>query len=288
MVLGGVGTDTSGSIRGPAVLSGVAGLKPTYDLVSRGGVIPLAFSLDHVGPMAWTVEDCAILFDAMNAASPASATFPSFDAPLCGLRLGVVRHFFEEDSRISQPGIAAIDTALDVFRDLGCVVKDVTLPCLQDWNAATFVILLAEGYTVHENWLKTRPQRYGAPMRDTMMLGAAISAADYLQATRRRTELIAAMDVVMQDVDVLVSAVQPGEAPRFADVPKWRLFEQPSHAAPFNLTGYPALAFCCGFGSAGLPLGLQLAARPHAEAALLSLGHAYETATPWRARRPAL
>jgi aspartyl-tRNA(Asn)/glutamyl-tRNA(Gln) amidotransferase subunit A len=290
MVLGGIGSDTSGSVRSPAALCGIAGLKPTYDVIDRRGIIPLAPSLDHAGSMCWTVEDCAILFYALagpDGHDPQSGRgITALDVGIKGTRLGVVRHFFTEDSPISAAGIRAIDVALDVLRQLGCVVRDVQLPPLADWMAAGFLILLAEAFALHEHWLKTRPERYGTSFRDAVMLGATISSADYLQAVRRRAELIAAMNEPMKDCDLLVSAVQPGEAPRLEAVRKWGLFERPSYALPFNLTGQPALSLCCGFGDEGLPLAIQLAARPRDELTLLRVGHAYETATTWRDRRP--
>jgi aspartyl-tRNA(Asn)/glutamyl-tRNA(Gln) amidotransferase subunit A len=290
MVVAGIGTDTSGSVRSPAALCGIAGLKPTYDVIDRRGIIPLAPSLDHAGPMCWTVEDCGILLQAIARRDGHDPPLPdcqiALDDRIKGTRLGVVRHFFTEDSPISAAGLRAIDVALDVFRDAGCVVRDVQLPPLADWMACGFLILLAEAFALHEHWLKTRPERYGASFRDAMMLGATISSADYLQAVRRRAELIAAMNEVMKDCDLLVSVVQPGEAPRLDAVRKWGLFERPSYALPFNLTGQPALSVCCGFGEEGLPLAIQLAARPLDELMLLRVGHAYETATTWRDRRP--
>lgn len=290
MILAGIGSDTSGSIRSPAALCGIAGLKPTYDVIDRRGVIPLAPSLDHVGPMCWTVEDCAILFDALADRDERSARLSPFglDTDIRGTRLGVLRHFFQDDMPISSAGMRAIDAALDVFREAGCVVSDVRLPPLADWMACGFLILLAEAFALHEHWLKTRPERYSAAFRDTVMLGATISSADYLQAVRRRAELVAAANEVMKDCDVLVSAVQPGEAPGLDAVRKWGLFERPSYALPFNLTGQPALSLCCGFGEQGLPLAIQLAARPFDEATLLRVGHAYEAVTAWRKRRPAM
>jgi aspartyl-tRNA(Asn)/glutamyl-tRNA(Gln) amidotransferase subunit A len=154
--------------------------------------------------------------------------------------------------------------------------------------ACGFLILLAEAFAVHERWLKARPERYGASFRESMLLGATISSADYLHAIQRRNGLVAAMNAVMSDCDLLVSAVQRGEAPRLDAVPKWGLFERPSLAIPFNLTGQPALSICCGFGDHGLPLAIQLAARPHDEDTLLRAGHAYQRATTWHDRRPAL
>jgi aspartyl-tRNA(Asn)/glutamyl-tRNA(Gln) amidotransferase subunit A len=292
MLLGGIGSDTSGSVRSPAALCGIAGLKPTYDAIDRRGVIPLAPSLDHVGPMCWTVEDCAILFHALarrdggDLQAAVADGMIALDRNIKGTRLGVVRHFFSEDLPISAAGMRAIDGALDVLRAAGCVVRDVRLPPLADWMACGFLILLAEAFALHEHWLKTRPERYSASFRDAMMMGATISGADYLQAVRRRAELVAAMNEVMTDCDILVSAVQPGEAPRLEAVGKWGLFERPSYALPFNVTGQPALSLCCGFGDEGLPLAIQLAARPFDELTLLRVGHAYETATTWRDRSP--
>ena len=291
LILGGIGSDTSGSVRSPAALCGIAGLKPTYDLIDRRGLFPLASSLDHVGLMGRTVEDCAILLQALapreRARAPVAGVI-ALDTDIKGLRIGVVRHFFREDAPIADAGARAIDAALDVFRDLGCAVRDVLLPPLADWMACGFLILLAEAFAVHERWLKDRPERYGASFRESMLLGATISSADYLHAVQRKNELVAAMNAVMSDCDLLVSAVQRGEAPRLDAVPKWGLFERPSLAIPFNLTGQPALSVCCGFGEHGLPLAVQLAARPGDDDTLLRAGHAYQCATTWHDRRPAL
>ena len=295
MVLGGTGSDTGGSIRSPASLCGIAGLKPTYGRVSRRGVLPLAFSMDHAGPMAWTAEDCALLLQAMaghDPLDPGSADVPVPDyskdlgKKLKGVRIGVARHFFERDHKASDDTVKAIDGALQVLRRLGCRIKDVALPALGEWHAAGLIILLSEGYAVHEDWLKSRPERYGENMRDRISMGAFISAADYVAALRRRHELAAAMQALMKDVDILVSAAQPGEAPKIDAVGKWQFFELPGFAMPSNLTGAPAISVCCGFGAHGLPLGIQLSARPFEEALLLRVAHAYESATGWRERRP--
>jgi aspartyl-tRNA(Asn)/glutamyl-tRNA(Gln) amidotransferase subunit A len=295
MVLGGTGSDTSGSIRSPAALCGIAGLKPTYGRVSRRGVLPLAFSMDHAGPMARTAQDCALLLQAMaghDALDPGSADVPVPDfskdlgKTIRGVRIGVARHFFERDHKASDDTVNAIDAALKVLRRLGCKVKEVKLPALGEWHAAGVLIMLGEGYAVHEAWLKSRPERYGEFLRDRISMGAFISAADYIAAQRRRRELAAAMQAVMEDVDILVSAGQPGEAPRIEAVQKWHLLEVPGFAMPSSLTGAPAISVCCGFGAQGLPLGIQLSARPFDEALLLRVAHAYESAAGWQARRP--
>jgi aspartyl-tRNA(Asn)/glutamyl-tRNA(Gln) amidotransferase subunit A len=297
MVLGGTGSDTGGSIRSPAALCGIAGLKPTYGRVSRRGVLPLAFSMDHVGPMAWTAEDCAILLQEMaghDPLDPASADVPvpdfsrGLNKTIKGVRIGVARHFFERDHQAGDDTIKGIDGALQGLRRLGGKVREVALPALGEWHAAGTLILLTEGYAVHETWLKTRPERYGENFRDRISMGAFISAADHVAALRKRRELAAAMQEVMRDVDILVSAVQPGEAARIDAVGKWPFLELPSFTLPSNLTGAPAISVCCGFGANGLPLGIQMSARPFEEALLLRVAHAYETASDWRARRPGL
>jgi aspartyl-tRNA(Asn)/glutamyl-tRNA(Gln) amidotransferase subunit A len=296
MVLGGTGSDTGGSIRGPAALCGIAGIKPTYGLVSRAGVLPLSFSFDHAGPLAWTVEDCALLLQAMaghDHADPASADrpVPDFTAGLRdgvkGLRVGVVRHFFETDTPVSPATLGGINHALDVFEHLGAEVREVTLSPLDDYHACGWLILTSEAYAIHEPWLKTRLNDYGELFRDRLALGGFIRATDYVQALRRRRELCAEMKAAMAGLDILVSASQPTEAARITEVPKWATLEKPSLTMPFNLTGYPAMSVCSGLGAGGLPVCVQLAAKPFAEPLLFRAAHAYEAAVANRGRRPA-
>jgi aspartyl-tRNA(Asn)/glutamyl-tRNA(Gln) amidotransferase subunit A len=297
VILGGTGSDTGGSIRGPASLCGTAGIKPTYGLCSRMGVLPLSHSLDTVGPLAWTVEDCAILLDALaghDPADPSSAARPKPDllgglgGGVKGLRIGVIRHFHETDCPVS-PGMAAgVAHAVETLRDLGAEITEVTLPPLADFNAAGWLILAAEAFAVHEPWLRAKYRDYGEILRERLALAATISAADYLQAQRRRRELCAAVAQVMAGCDLLLTAAQPGEAPLITQMGKWTSFEVPNFTIPFNLTGQPALTVCAGYGAGGLPVGVQLVGRPFEDATVLRAGHAYETASSWRARRPAL
>nr|UXE45540.1 glutamyl-tRNA(Gln) amidotransferase subunit A [uncultured bacterium] len=296
MVLGGTGSDTGGSIRGPAALCGIAGIKPTYGRVSRAGVLPLSFSMDHAGPMAWTVEDCALLLQAMagyDPADPASADRPVPDyttgigAGVKGMRIGVLRHFFETDNPVSPATLAGINQGLEVFEHLGADVREVKLSPLADYAACGWVILSAEGYAIHEPWLKTRFNDYGELIRDRMALGGLIRASDYVQALRRRRTLCEEMKAAMATFDLLVSASQVSEAPKITEVPKWGTMEKPSLTIPFNLTGYPALSVCSGLGEAGLPVAMQLIAKPFAEATLFEAGYAYEMAIGAR-KRPSL
>lgn len=297
VILGGTGSDTGGSIRGPAALCGTAGIKPTYGLCSRVGVLPLSHTLDTVGPLAWTVEDCALLLDALTGhdpADPSSANRPKPDllsglnGGVKGLRIGVVRHFHETDNPVS-PGVAAgIAHVAATLESLGATVAEVTLPPLRDFNAAGWMILAADAFAVHEPWLRTRFRDYGEYLRERLALAATISAADYLQAQRRRRELCAAVAKVMEGCDLLLTAAQPSEAPPITVPGKWTSFEALNFTIPFNLTGQPGLTVCAGFGADGLPVGAQLIGRPFEDATVLRAGRAFEAATDWRSRRPAL
>jgi Asp-tRNA(Asn)/Glu-tRNA(Gln) amidotransferase A subunit family amidase len=297
LVLGGTGSDTGGSIRGPSALCGIAGIKPTYGLSSRRGVLPLSQALDHTGPMAWTVQDCALLLQGMaghDPLDPASANRPvaNFTAELNkgakGLRIGVIRHFHEVDNPVSPATKKGIDDALDIFRHQGAEIRDVTLSPMMDYNAPGWLILTAEAYAVHEPWLKERFNDYGELMRDRLAFGALLRGADLVQAIRRRRVLCEEMRDAMADLDVLITASAPAEAPKIDEVPKWGMFEKPNFTMPFNLTGLPALSVCSGYGAGGLPVSLQIIGKPFAEATVFRAGHAYETATDWRSKRPAM
>jgi aspartyl-tRNA(Asn)/glutamyl-tRNA(Gln) amidotransferase subunit A len=297
LVLGGTGSDTGGSIRGPSALCGIAGIKPTYGLSSRRGVLPLSQTLDHTGPMAWTVKDCALLLQAMaghDPLDPASANRPvanftaNLDKGAKGLRIGVIRHFHEADNPVSPATKQGIEDALDIFRSQGAEIRDVTLSPMMDYNAPGWLILTAEAYAVHEPWLKERFNDYGELLRDRLALGALLSASEYVQALRRRRTLCLEMRDAMADLDILITASAPAEAPKIDEVPKWAMLEKPNFTMPFNLTGLPALSVCSGYGAGGLPVSMQIVGKPFAEATVFQAGHAYETATGWRNKRPAM
>jgi aspartyl-tRNA(Asn)/glutamyl-tRNA(Gln) amidotransferase subunit A len=297
LVLGGTGSDTGGSIRGPAAYCGLAGIKPTYGLISRRGILPLAFSLDHAGPLAWTAEDNAILLQAMaghDPADPGSADVPipdycaALQGDVKGLRLGVVRHFYERDNAASAATREAIEAAERTLERLGCTVQEVTLSPLADWVACGMVIMLCEAYAIHEANLLRRFTDYGEMFRDRMALAGLISGADYVQALRRRRELVDELDRAMAGLDLILTASAPTEAPPIDAVGKFATFERPLLTMPFNVTGSPAMSICCGFTDGGLPLSLQLVGKRFDDATVLRLAHAYEQATPWRQRRPAL
>ncbi|WP_027283930.1 amidase [Rubritepida flocculans] len=293
LILGGTGSDTGGSIRGPAALCGIAGIKPSYGLCSRRGILPLAQTLDHAGPLAWTSEDCALLLAAMAGHDPldpgsADRPPPRFDlaAEWRGRRIGVIRHMHERDHPVSPATLKGIEETAEILRSLGAELVEVTLPSLAEFNAAGWVTLSAEAWAVHEEWMRTRPMRYGEFLRARLALGGLLSAGDYIQAQRRRRDLIARSFAATEGVDLLLTAAAPAEAPRIREVSKWASLEKPNFTIPFNLLGWPALSVCTGFGEGGLPVAAQIVGKPWQDGLVLAAGHAVERANGHRARRP--
>jgi aspartyl-tRNA(Asn)/glutamyl-tRNA(Gln) amidotransferase subunit A len=293
LCLGAMGSDTGGSIRGPAAWCGIAGHKPTYGLVSKAGVLPLSYALDHAGPMCWTAEDCALMMDVLAGYDPAcggSANVPKPDfsdttSPVAGLRVGVVRHFWETDLPCDPDVAAATEEALKVLADLGCIVADVAVAPFQAYGAAAGQISRAEGFSIHEHWLRTAPEKYGAIGRRRLSAGAFVRGSDYVNAQRERRRLVAELATTMRDVDILVFPTARNVAPLMgADKSLGGAF----YNRFCNLTGSPALSVCSGFSDAGLPFALQIVGRPFEDPLVLRLGAAYERAAGWRARRPAL
>jgi aspartyl-tRNA(Asn)/glutamyl-tRNA(Gln) amidotransferase subunit A len=293
-----MGSDTGGSIRWPAAWCGLAGLKPTYGRVSRAGIMPLSFSLDHAGPLTWTVEDAAILLQAIaghDPRDPASSDCAVSDyrataasPELKGIRLGIARSMFERDCVASDETRAAFDGSIEVLRGLGAGITEVELPPLAVYGAAAYLIARGEGFAIHEKTLRERPRDYGALARDRLMIGAYVRASDMMQAMRRRRMLAEATAAAMAEVDAMLLPTVPDAAPLLGELDPYFSSERPPYMRPFNLTGQPALSVCNGFDRAGLPLSLQIVGRCFDEAVVLRIGHAYERATPWRERRPQL
>jgi aspartyl-tRNA(Asn)/glutamyl-tRNA(Gln) amidotransferase subunit A len=296
-VPGALGSDTGGSIRGPAALCGIVGLKPTYGLVSRYGIYTNSFSFDHAGPMTWTVEDCAIMLQAIagyDPNDPASAARPvpdyraALNSGIKGLRIGIVRHLHEDDCPVAREVSAALEEAFGIFRSLGASLGEVRLRPAQDYYDVKITIAESELLAVHEHALRTRPGNFGEDFLGRVLPAVLISGRDYIQAQRERRRMLAEMAPVYADFDVLVTATAGAPAPRLGT---WRTIDfwrRPSLTTPFNVTGGPALAQCIGFSSSGLPLSMQVVGRPFDDATVLRVAHAYEMATPWRARRPQL
>jgi aspartyl-tRNA(Asn)/glutamyl-tRNA(Gln) amidotransferase subunit A len=294
MAFGALGSDTGGSIRGPASFCGIAGLKPTYGRCSRAGVLTLSWTLDHTGPMARTVEDCAYLLQALagyDAADPASSRepVPDYVAPLGrgvrGLRVGVVREYFFEgiDPEVDK----AFEQALATLRQLGASVEDVQIASIQS-AGAFMAILLAEAFAYHERDLREHPELFGELLRERMLAGGLITGSEYVQAQRLRAQLQADMGAVLRRVDVLATPTSPKPAPTFAQVYDPDYGFPRGNTGPFNMTGLPALAVPCGFTAAGLPISIQITGRPFDETTVLRVGHTYEQATDWHTRHPAL
>ena len=291
-----LGSDTGGSIRGPAAACGIAGLKPTYGLVSRRGVIPNCFTHDHAGPLAWTTEDVAILMQVIaghDPEDPASADVPvpDYAAALTGnvkgLVIGVPVGWLETESPLTPATRAAFDAALEVFRGLGATVRPVTLPSLQQFDDTKKTIAVAELFTIHGKDLRTRPDLFGASLRYRIIAGGLVRAEEYIQAQRLRTDLARAMQAVMATVDLLMLPTSE-PAGKLEPVAPSSLFTKVSFMTPFNVGGNPALSVCSGFNQAGLPFSLQIAGRLFDDATVLRAGDAYEKATSWRDRRPSL
>jgi aspartyl-tRNA(Asn)/glutamyl-tRNA(Gln) amidotransferase subunit A len=297
MALGTLGSDTGGSIRLPAAYCGIAGLKPTPGLVSRRGVIPLAPSLDTAGPMAWTAQDCAILLDVLAAHDPddpASVPGPAvsyaraIEAPLKGLRVGLLRRFYEHDVPASPEVLQMMARAGAVLRDLGARVEDASLPSVQEYNAVGRIIISSEAYALHEPTLRTRLSDYSRVFRVRVLAGALIRAADYIAAQRRRTDLINETRRVFERFDVLLSTPTAGSAPLLTEQRPDDGFSRPLLTTVANVAAIPSLVVCGGFTATGLPLGLEIMAPPWGDATVLRVGHQFELAAGLRGRRPEL
>jgi aspartyl-tRNA(Asn)/glutamyl-tRNA(Gln) amidotransferase subunit A len=298
---GSVGTDSGGSIRQPAAFCGVVGLKPTYGLVSRAGVIPLAWSLDHVGPLARTVRDCALLLEALaghDPADPTSARRPvpryaaQLDALPTALTVGVVAPAADDGVTPAVRRHTAVAAA--ALRARGCTLRPVALPHPVPAVLALEAIAYAEASAYHLPWLRARPGDYGPTTRERLELGALLPASVYLRALRVRRVVSTAYRDLLARVDLLLLPVAPFAAYRL-DEPLPALVAAGGGPAgpltrftgPFGLTGFPAIAVPCGLTERGLPVGVQLAARPFAEALLLQAAQAVEHDLANQLPRPA-
>jgi aspartyl-tRNA(Asn)/glutamyl-tRNA(Gln) amidotransferase subunit A len=290
-----LGTDTGGSVRNPASVCGIVGLKPTYGLVSRRGVFPLAFTLDHVGPMTRTVADNALLLDAIaghDPADPGSAATGAryfgrmLDRGVRDLRIGFVRHFHEIDKPGHPEVTAAVEDATRVLQAEGAEVRTVSLPSLNEFSAVNRVILCSEAWSIHAPWLRSRPGDYGQLARQRLLPGAFMNAGDYVGAQRRRLQMIAAVEDVFRDCDVLVCASSMDPASRIEDSAETNRSYPRQARTPFNVTGHPALAMMAGLSSNGLPLSVQFVGRYFDDATVLRVAAAYERGTWWHKQRP--
>ena len=294
--MGALGSCTGGSIRGPASLCGIVGLKATYGRVSRAGVVTLSWSQDHCGPMTWTVEDTAYMLQAIAGYDPKDPTTSRAPVPdyslslredIRGVKIGVPRHFFfSSEPGVNQEVVAIVDRQLGVLEELGAELVEVTIPSLEYVRPANVVIMLTEAYAYHEPNLKSRPHEFGEMVRARFRIGGMLSASDYVQAQRTRKLVKREVAQTLEQVDLLVSPTMTQPAAAFEGYDSTSTVRGPSFTAPYNLTGLPAISVPCGFTEAGLPVGMQLAGKPFDEPGVIRAAYTYEQHARWFDRRP--
>lgn len=293
---GSLGSDTGGSIRGPAAWCGIVGHKPTYGLVSRRGVMPLSWSLDHVGPMTHTVEDTAIMLQAIAGYDPlddgsAETPVPDFVAGLretpATLTIGVPWRYLEGLEGLDPEILTVFRAAVADLEAKGARLEAIELPGVEHTDAIGTSILTSEAYAFHEQGFRNHLDLYGRPFRDRVIRGALISASDYVQATRARGTFRRAIADVMRHVDVIATPTAPTAARRFDD-PDFEPYGRPSFTRIFNITGQPSISIPCGFTETRLPIGMMLSGRPFEDLTVLQVAHAYEQAHDWHRQRPTL
>ncbi len=297
-----MGTDTGGSIRIPAGLCGIVGLKPTYGRLSRHGITPLSWSLDHAGPMVRSVEDAALVMNALSGhdtldPTSAKAPVPDFTQALTGdirgLRVGVPRDYFQVplDPEVE----TAVRKAIELLEELGATVTEVSWPMFHQAAAISSVILMSEATAYHRDLLLRRGDELAPSVRLRIEAGLFFSAADYVRAQQARTLFNRQSLELLRQVDVLAGPTLPVTASKLGateiqvgNTRQGVISTLTQFSRPFNINGFPAITVPCGFSGSGLPIGLQLAGRPFDEETVLRVAHAYEQATPWHQRRPAL
>jgi aspartyl-tRNA(Asn)/glutamyl-tRNA(Gln) amidotransferase subunit A len=292
---GALGSDTGGSVRGPAAMTGLVGHKPTYGLVSRSGVLAMCWSLDHVGPMTRSVWDSAAMLQAIAGADPDDTStrgartqdyLGALDGGARGLRLGLLRRFYVDWPGLNDEVRSAALTAFDVLKGEGASLQDVDAPSL-DLSMAAWAPFLAETFEYHAENLRKHPEGYRESLRPRVLMGALFTGSDFLRAQRLRERFRREVDALFERVDLLVFPGQAGPAVRFEDFPmKGLATPAMRYTAPWNLLGLPAVVVPCGFSRDGLPVSIQILGRPFDDATVLRLARAYERVTDWHARRP--
>ena len=294
-----IGTDTGGSIRGPASICGVVGLKPTYGLVSRYGVVPQSWSMDHVGPLTRTVTDCALVMNAISGYDPndpgsASHAAPDFaaslDGEVSGLKIGVSRDFYPKG--IDPEFEKSFQQALEVLKAAGAEIREFSFPFIKYAPPLYSTIVLPENASIQEDRIRTKADLFSRDARNKTELGSFILATEYLKAQRLRTVFLREYAEATSGIDVVVMLTFGGPQPVYADIPprsdrgRAVLVEKDLGRRTFNLLGAPAISVPCGFTSGGLPVGLHIAGRPMADSLVLKVAHAYEQRTNWHTMHP--
>ena len=295
LALGGLGTDTGGSVRGPASVNGHTGLKVTFGRVPKNGVAPLGYSLDSVGPMARSAYDCALLLEVMAGYDPgdpcaAAAEVPAYSTLLTGsaegVRIGVPMPYFFDSDGLDDEVRTAVLAAVELLKGNGAVVSNTVIPHAKEAKDATTLTMMAEAYAYHRNNMVERWDTYGCFTRPQLARGVMYSSADFAQAQRFRFYFRREVAKAFGNFDVLVTPTSPVPAEKIDEIDMDRRLVTPSFTSQWNLTGLPALAVPCGFSSSGLPLSMQIIGKPFAEGTVLALADAYQRITGWHLEVP--
>jgi aspartyl-tRNA(Asn)/glutamyl-tRNA(Gln) amidotransferase subunit A len=293
LVYGALGSDTAMSIRHPAALCGVVGLKPTYGRISKHGALVLAWSLDHVGPMTRTVRDAALMLQAMaghDPRDPASRDLPVPDyiaalkGDIRGLKVGIPRAPFFDNCEPAT--LTAVEKAIGILEDLGAQIAPCELPHAADAALVGRMTMMIECAAYHAQRMQEQPELLDASLRSMIEIGRMFSGVQYVQAQRTRASISKAFVETMERFDVLVMPTTPVPACKASEDGTQLAGLRNQNTMPFNLSGLPAISVPCGFNGDGMPIGLQIVGRPFDEATVLKVAEAYERATEWHTRRP--
>ncbi len=301
LCLGAMGSDTGGSIRSPAAYSGAVGLKPTFGRISRFGVVPVSSTLDHVGPLARTVEDVAAMTTATAGpddrdTATSARSVPDYleylDPGVHGVVVGIADDQFEDSTH---PKVrSAVVEAVGTLERLGCTIRELRLDILQEASRIGPVISKSEGASYHHDWIKDRFDDYGSWCQEFLAEGMEISAVQYLRALETGRTITAKIEEIMEEVDIIVGPTTPIPAPRIdqesveSGDPEARFQRLAGFTQPHNVTGQPAISIPCGFTDHGLPIGLQIAGRWWEEQKVLNVAYALQLETRWHEYHPDL
>lgn len=295
LALGGLGTDTGGSVRGPAAHNGHSGLKVTFGRVPKTNVVPLGYTLDSIGPMARSAYDCALLLEVMAGYDPgdpyaADVAVPKYseqlDGDVTGIRIGVAKPYFFDSPAVTDETRTAVLGAVSALTSAGAQSTDVEVPYAKEAKDANHITLVAEAYAYHRDNMVNRWTDYGKFTRRSLVRGAFLAGADYPQAQRFRAYFRREVAKLLATNDVLVTPTWPGPAPRADSMSPEDQLRRPSFTGPWNLAGLPAVAVPCGFSSTGLPLSIQIIGKPFDEATVLKVADAYQRMSDWHLKVP--
>ena len=300
MVFSALGTDTAASIRNPAHFCGIVGLKPSYGRVSTSGVVPLAWSLDHVGPFTRTVKDAAIMLnvisgydiqDSYSSKNKVDDYVTNIETPISGMKIGILKDYFWDPIEPSVDG--AVNTAINVLKELGSVNQNVSFDSAHLFPILMNTVLPAEAAAYHKQWLETNQDDYGQKILDRILPGLVVSGPDYINAQRIRDQIKTGFMKMFEQFDVLICPTVPYTAAKIGQL-EVAVGESKMEASvartknlfPFNALGLPAISIPCGFDNNNMPIGFQIIGKPFEESKLLQLGHNYQKVTDWHLMAP--